>query len=122
VRPGIYSSRHGGLPVRADLAIAALPAPAGAWILASFLRFLQSREQPLNPADYEMIGVLGKVASAIRPDGVGEVIYVRDGIRRPVPARSEDGAEIAKGEQVVVTRYEHGIAYVCTLEAMVRKS
>jgi membrane protein implicated in regulation of membrane protease activity len=90
----------------------------GAWLLAAFLRFLQSREQPLNAADYEMVGTLGRVSSAIRPGGVGEVIYIRDGARRPLCVRSEDGREIQRDEEVIVTRFEKGIAYVRTWEAM----
>ncbi len=34
------------------------------------------------------------------------------GTRRFWGARSDDGNEIAKGAEVVVTRYEKGIAYV----------
>jgi membrane protein implicated in regulation of membrane protease activity len=117
---GYLLTRHAGLAFWLDLALAVAAGACGAWILAEFLRFVQAREQPLNPADYEMIGVLGRVASPIRPGGVGEVIYVRDGIRRPVPARSDDGLEIPRGEEVVVTRYERGIAYVRTWEAMVQ--
>ena len=101
-----------------DLSIAATFGLLGAWLMASFLRFLQSREKPLDPSDYEMVGVLGKTASPIRPDGVGEVIYVRDGARKPVCARSEDGVPIRRGEEVVVVRFERGIAYVRTWDAM----
>jgi hypothetical protein len=68
-----------------------------------------------------MVGVLGHVSNPIRPDGVGEVIYVRDGARKPVPARTEDGQEIKRGEEVIVTRYEKGIAYVRTWDAMTQK-
>jgi hypothetical protein len=46
------------------------------------------------------------------------VIYVRDGARRPLCARSEDGQEIRRDEEVIVTRFEKGIAYVRTWEAM----
>ena len=115
---GYLLTRHSDFGLYVDLGIAALLGLVGAWLLAAFLRFLQSREQPMNPADYEMVGVLGRVSCGIRPDGVGEVIYVRDGARRPVPARSEDGAVIRRDEEVVVTRYEKGIAYVRTWEAM----
>ena len=90
----------------------------GAWLLAAFLRFLQSREQPLDPADYDMVGILGRVSSPIRRGGVGELIYVRDGARRPLCARSEDGREIVRDEEVIVTRFEKGIAYVRTWDAM----
>lgn len=118
---GYLLTRHSGLAFWIALAIAVALGLSGAWVLAQFLNFLQSREQPLNPADYEMIGVLGRVSSTIRPDGVGEVIYVRDGARRLVCARSEDGRQIGCGEEVVVTRYDKGIAYVRTWEAMTQK-
>ncbi len=115
---GYLLTRHSGLGFWIDLIIAIGLGLGGAWVLAAFLRFLQSREQPLNPADYEMVGVLGQVSSPIRPDGVGEVIYVRDGARHIVAARTEDGKQIGRGEEVVVTRYEKGTAYVRTWEAM----
>ena len=69
-----------------------------------------------------MIGVLGKVSCPIRADGVGEVIYVRDGARKPVAARSQDGMAVGRGEEVIVTRYERGVAYVRTWAAMVPQS
>jgi len=115
---GYLLTRHSGLGFWIDLGIAVIVGLTGAWFLAMFLRFLQSRERPLDPADYEMIGVLGRVSSAIRPDGVGELIYTRDGARSPVAARSEDGKEIRRGEEVIVTRYERGIAYVRTWDEM----
>jgi membrane protein implicated in regulation of membrane protease activity len=79
------------------------------WFLA---RVLMSREESLDPADYDMIGVLGKLSIAIRPGGTGELIYSQEGTRRVSGARSEDGAEIPRGTEVMVTRYEKGIAYV----------
>ncbi len=79
------------------------------WFVA---KVLMGREAPLDPADYEMVGVLGKLSSPIRAGGTGEVIYSQEGTRRVAGARSEDGAAIPKGIEVVVTRYEKGIAYV----------
>ncbi len=119
---GYLLTRHTGLLFWVDLCVAIGFGLAGAWLLAAFLRFLQAREKPLNPADYEMVGVLGRVSSTIRPDGVGELIYVRDGARRPVCARSEDSSLIQRGEEVVVTRFEKGVAYVRTWEAMLNQS
>ena len=66
----------------------------------------------MDPADYQMIGVLGRVTSGIREGGTGEIVYVQGGTRHAIGARSEDGAGIAKEEEVVVTRYEKGLAYV----------
>lgn len=117
---GYILTRHSGLEVWADFGLAAAIGLLGAWLLSRFLGFLQKRERPLNPIDYEMSGVLGQVSSPIRSGGVGEVIYLRDGGRKLVPARSEDNADISRGQEVIVTRYEKGIAYVRTWEAMTR--
>jgi hypothetical protein len=73
---------------------------------------LMSKERPLDPADYEMVGVLGQLTSAIRQGGVGEISFSQEGVRRSAPARSDDGGALAKGAEVLVTRYEKGIAYV----------
>jgi membrane protein implicated in regulation of membrane protease activity len=79
------------------------------WFLA---KVLLSREAPLDPADYDMVGVLGRLSIPIRPGGTGELIYSQEGTRRVTGARSEDGAAIPKGTECMVTRYEKGIAYV----------
>lgn len=86
-------------------------AGAGAlyWFLAKV--FMREREE-MDPAQYDMVGVLGKVSGAIRPGGIGEVFYSRDGALRSVAARSEDGVSIPQGVEVVVTRYDDGVAYV----------
>jgi membrane protein implicated in regulation of membrane protease activity len=79
------------------------------WFLA---KVLMRREASLNPADYDMVGVLGKLSNPIRTGGTGEMVYSQEGTRRVAGARSEDGAPIPKGSEVIVTRYEKGIAYV----------
>jgi len=85
----------------------------GAAIVFLFLaKVLIRHDEELNPADYDMIGVLGTVSSNIRPSVTGEMIFSQAGVRRAAPTRSDDGVEIPKGTEVVVTRYERGIAYV----------
>jgi hypothetical protein len=71
-----------------------------------------SSEENLDPADFDMVGVLGKLCVSIREGGTGELIYSQAGTRRVCGARSEAGAAIAQGTEVIVTRYEKGIAYV----------
>ena len=115
---GYLLTRHSALGFWPDLAIAVLIGLAGAFLLGAFLRWLLSHEQPLEATDTEIVGMLGRVSSTIRPSGVGEMIFVRDGTRRAAPARSEDGNEISREEEVVVTRYEKGIAYVRTWAAL----
>lgn len=75
-------------------------------------RLLAPGDQPLDPADYRIIGALGTVTSPVRANGTGEMIYVQQGRRAAVAIRSENGGPIPKGREVVVTRYEQGIAYV----------
>jgi hypothetical protein len=85
----------------------------GGGIIFLFLtRVLMSDDETLDPADFEMVGVLGRLSMPIREGGTGELIYSQMGTRRVCGARSENGAAIARGTEVVVTRYEKGIAYV----------
>jgi len=85
----------------------------GGGVVFIFLsRVLISPDENMNAADYEMVGVLGRVCSSIREGGTGEMIYTQMGTRRVCGARSDVGTAIAKGSEVVVTRYEKGIAYV----------
>jgi hypothetical protein len=59
-----------------------------------------------------MIGAFGRLSIPIRPGGTGELIYSQQGTRRVTGARSEDGSPIPKGAEVLVVRYERGIAFV----------
>lgn len=94
----------------------------GAGIVFLFLsRVLISEEEALDPADYEMVGVLGRTSLPIREGGTGEIIYSQAGTRRTCGARSDDGQIIGKGIEVVVTRYDKGIAYVRLWEEMSRE-
>jgi membrane protein implicated in regulation of membrane protease activity len=95
------------------LGLACASGLVGAAIVFFFrAKVLIRKDEELNPADYDMIGVLGTVTSNIRPSGTGEMIFSQAGTRRAAAARSEDGFAIGKGTEVVVTRYERGIAYV----------
>ena len=106
--------------------ISLLVAIFGGMIGAAIVFFMISKllmqyDRPLDPADYEMVGVLGRICSSIRDGGTGELIYSQEGTRRTCGARSENGAAIAKGAEVIVTRYEKGIAYVRPWEEMERE-
>jgi membrane protein implicated in regulation of membrane protease activity len=91
----------------------------GAGIVFLFLtRVLISHEENMDSADYEMVGVLGRISMPIRENGTGEIIYSQAGTRRTCGARSENGNALEKGEEIVVTRYDKGIAYVRRWEEM----
>jgi len=85
---------------------------AGTIVFLFLAKFLMARESELDPADYDMVGVLGKLSIPIRPGGTGELVYSQEGTRRVSGARSDEGVPLPKGCEVMVTRYEKGIAYV----------
>ena len=110
---GYLLEHYYGVWFVAALGVATLSGLGGASLVFWFLaKVLMAREAPLDPADYDMVGVLGKLTMPIRSGGTGELVYSQEGTRRVAGARSEDGAAIPKGVEVVVTRYEKGIAYV----------
>jgi len=104
------------------LAIALLSGLGGAAIVFWFLAKLASDDVALDPADYDMIGVLGKLSIPIREGGTGEIVFSQEGVRHVSGARSDDGTAIPKGTEVVVQRYEKGIAYVRRWEDMQQES
>jgi hypothetical protein len=53
--------------------------------------------------------------------GTGEILFSQADARRSAAARSETGAPIARGTEVVVLRYIHGIAYVSPLEELMQR-
>ena len=110
---GYLLERYYGVWFVAALVVATVSGLGGASMVFLFLaKVLMRREESLDPADYEMTGVLGRLSIPIRPGGTGELIYSQEGTRRVTGARSEDGSQIPKGAEVMVTRYEKGIAYV----------
>jgi len=85
----------------------------GASLVFMFLvKVLLVHDQALNAADYDMVGVLGHLTSSIRQGGTGEMSFSQAGVRRSSAARSEDGTPLERGVDVIVTRYDKGIAYV----------
>jgi membrane protein implicated in regulation of membrane protease activity len=97
----------------AALIFASLVGVAGASIVFLFVaKFLMAHQHELDPMDYEMVGVLGKVSGTIREGGTGEIIFEQEGVRKACAARAEQQEPFARGEEVIVTKFEHGVAYV----------
>ena len=109
---GYLLSRYSGIWVWFGFSVATMVGLAGAGVVFWMLGKLLAREHNLDPADYDMLGVLGHVSSPTRPNGVGEMIFSQEGVRKSAAIRSEDGHAIDKGVEVVITRFEKGIAYV----------
>jgi len=116
---GYLLTRFSALWVGLALSLSVIAGLVGGAIIFFFLtKILMSDQEFLDPADFVMVGVLGKLSVPIREGGTGELIYSQMGTRRVCGARSEDGSAIVKGAEVVVTRYDKGIAYVQLWEEM----
>ena len=110
---GYLVTRHSHIYAFGALVIAAIGGVVGASIIFLVVgRLLMKGEPNIDPSDYDVVGMLGRVVSSIREGGTGEIIYSQMGVRQTSGARSENGAAIPKGTEIVVTRYEKGIAYV----------
>ena len=112
---GYLLERYSGYGLALALLLAIVGGTVGASVVFVLVaKVLLRNEKDLDPADFEMIGVLGRVSCPIRENGgIGEMIYSRHEARKSAPIRAEDGTTaIAKDTEVVVTRYERGIAYV----------
>jgi membrane protein implicated in regulation of membrane protease activity len=84
----------------------------GTVVFLFMAKVLMKDSGEMDPADYEKVGVLGQITNPIREGGTGELLFVQEGVRQVCGARSETGEPIGKGTEVVVTKYERGIAYV----------
>lgn len=93
----------------------------GALIFYLLVRVLIPGQRILNPNDYRIEGTVARVTVPIGPNGTGEIVYTKGGSRHSEGAKSVDGSAIERGTEVVVVRYEHGIAYVEPWSSYVRK-
>jgi hypothetical protein len=110
---GYLLTRYGSYVALVVLVLAVICGVAGGTILFLFLtRVLLPHERELTAEETDVVGVVGRVSSAVRAGGIGEMVYEQLGARLSVPARAEDGEPIQKEEEVYVVRYERGIAYV----------
>src|ERR1700742_2037363 len=111
---GYLLNRYSGLFTPLILILSVLSGLAGAGVLWVVLfKFLLPRERILTAEETEMPGVIAQVSDSIRDNGgIGEIIFSQTGARRSTAARSEDGSPIQRGAEVVVIRYERGVAYV----------
>ena len=107
---GYLLTRYSHFLVVAILAIAAIAGLFAGWVIFKFM--VKLNDAPLTSEERRVEGALGTVSMPIREEGTGEIIFPVDGVRRCAGARSSDGKAIEKGTEVVIERYEKGIAYV----------
>ncbi len=103
-----------------SLVFAVCTALVGGWLLFIILsRVLWAGQtMPMRRADYFLPGTHARVVSSIAAGGTGEIVFIKGGSRRVEGARSEDGTPLPKGIEVVIARYEKGLAYVQPLTGL----
>jgi membrane protein implicated in regulation of membrane protease activity len=120
---GYILSTHTRLVALVCLIIASAAGLFAGWVVFRFMsRLLANSEGSMNDWDYRHEGTVGTVSVSIRPNCIGEVIFEQHGIRRSVGARSDDSSVINKGTEVVISRYEKGIAYVRRWDEFTREA
>jgi hypothetical protein len=110
---GYLLERYGGFVVPVVLLLATIAGIVGAAVLFWFMaHVLAPHEHALTAEETATIGMVGRVSGAIRDHGTGEILFSQNGSRRFAAARSENGLPIPRDTEVVVMRYEQGIAWV----------
>jgi hypothetical protein len=95
------------------LLFSAISGVAGASLVFWFLvKVLMPNECTLEMEDTEIIGMIGRLSTPLSAKGFGEMLYSQNGARRCVTVRSEDGSPMESGMEVLVMRYDRGVAFV----------
>jgi hypothetical protein len=119
---GYLLTRYSTWVVSVILLVAVVIGLVGANIIFWFVaKLLMKHDRELDPADYERVGVLGRITSPIRQGGTGEMIFSQEGTRHTCGVRSESGEALERDTEVIITRYEKGIAYVRKWEEMAER-
>lgn len=109
---GYLLSIYSHLVVLAVIGTAITGGLAGAALIFVFMARLAAADRPLEASDYSLPGTVGRITVPVPLAGTGEITYTQAGTRKTAAARSDDGEAIVRGTEVVVLRYDRGIAYV----------
>lgn len=114
-----YFFRNGvSWPLWGSLVGAVVLGFVGGGLIYQLLTVVRRGERVLDPEQERIVGSLGRVTSSIREGGTGEITYELRGVRQVSAARSDSGAAIGRGDEVVVLRYERGIAFVAPFDEL----
>jgi len=110
---GYLLTRHSRLVGLLILGVSTVAGLIAGWSVFRFMvKLVSSDDLPMTNEERRIEGAIGTVSMPIREGGTGEIIFPIGGVRRCAGARAEDGKTIEKGAEVVIARYEKGIAYV----------
>jgi hypothetical protein len=110
---GYLLTKYSGIVSILVVTLSTVAGLGAGWLVFKFLAALAGPpDEPLQLGDRRVEGSLAVVSMTIREGGTGEIIYPVGGVRRCSGARTTDGTAIEKGAEVVIEKYEKGIAYV----------
>jgi hypothetical protein len=110
---GYMLARESHFVAVVSLGFATLAGLVAGWLVFKVMvKLMRANDSQMDDADYRLEGSVGTISIPIRQDGTGEVIFSLGGVRRCAGARSEAGEVVEKGAEVVIERYDKGIAYV----------
>jgi membrane protein implicated in regulation of membrane protease activity len=110
---GYLLTKHSHIVALISLGISICAGLLAGWMVFKFMvKLMNTTDAPMKNEDYRIEGSVGTISMPIRENGTGEIIFALGGVRRCAGARSEDGRPVEKGAEVVIERYEKGIAYV----------
>jgi membrane protein implicated in regulation of membrane protease activity len=110
---GYILTGHSHFVAIVSLAIATFAGLFAGWMVFAFMaKIVKTTDAQLRDWDFRMEGSVGTVSMPIRENGTGEMIFEQAGVRKSVCARSEDGDSLPLGAEVVISRYDGGVAYV----------
>lgn len=92
--------------------VAIVPGVAADVLIAFVLAKILAGESVMRPVDYELEGTIGRVTVSIAAEGVGEIVFSKQGTRRSEAARSLKATAIPYNTEVVIVDYDHGTALV----------
>ena len=94
---GYLLTKYGSFVAGVVVVLAAICGVAGGAIIFLFLtKVMLPHERELTADETAVVGAVGRVSSAIRAGGTGEIVYQQLGALRSAAARSEDGEPIAE--------------------------
>src|SRR5262249_40867191 len=118
---GYILTQQSNLVAMAALGFATLAGlVAGCIVFKFMLKLTRANDSHLDDADYRIEGSVGTISIPVRKGGTGEVIFSLGGVRRSFGAGSDRGEAVPKGTEVVIDRYDKGIAYVRRWEEFTR--
>ena len=110
---GYILSAHSHLVGLIALAFAIAGGLSASWAVFKFMvKLMNTESSHLKDEDYRHEGLVCTVTMPVRPNGTGEIMYMQNGVRRSAGARSCNGKPLEKGAEVVIERYQDGVAYV----------